>query len=230
MKRPIKTFAVLGLAASLLGLSTVAGIAADKWAPGEAAVAAARKHFFHLGFAMVPYDVGSSTTKAGNPVPGAGLHLNTSYTLSTESGYFLTPNFAIAFSGGYPPTSTSWGAGSTAGLGALGTTTAGIVALNAQYHVTGFGAFQPYVGAGPAYLIVFKNHDRAFTHFHVDNALGFNFQIGADWMLSDRLGFFVDIKRVLLKTKSRGYLGADQVVTNVKLDPTIFSVGLSLRY
>ena len=230
MKRRNAWFVVLSLSASLLGLSASVGFAADKWAPGEAAVAAAKKYFMHLGISAVPYDESSTTTRAGNPVPGADIRLDPNYTVSTESGYFLTPNFAVAFSGGYPPTETSWGAGTTAALGALGKVTGGVMTLNGQYHVTDFGAFMPYVGAGAAYLLVFNTENGALSNFHVSNAFGFNFQIGADWMLSDRFGLFVDLKKVLITTSSRGNLGGDLVASTVRLDPTIYTVGLTVRY
>jgi ribosomal protein L24 len=113
--------------------------------------------------------------------------------------------------------------------------TGGIIELNAQYHFTDFGAFQPYVGGGPAYFHVFDTEDGSLSQFSVKDAFGFNVQIGADWMLSKNLGLFVDIKKVFLSTTSTGThdFGGGTILpvnTDVRLDPTIISVGLTLRY
>ena len=187
MKRRNKLIVVLSLIAAVLGLSTAAGNAADKhpWA----ALDSAQKLFLHLGFAAVPYDESSVITVGGAVFPGGDIGLDPNYTLAAELGFFLTPNFAIAISGGYPPTETARAAGTLAAFGDLGTVTGGITEVNLQYHVKEFGAFQPYVGAGPAYFSVLGTDDRALSGFHIYNAFGFDFQIGADWMVTTTSGF-----------------------------------------
>ena len=185
--------------------------------------------FLHLGLAAVPYDESSVTTVGGAIFTGADIRLDTDYTLAAELGYFFTPNFAIALSGGYPPTKTAWGAGTTAPLGGLGKVTGGIMELNGQYHFAQFGAFQPYVEAGPAYLHVFDTQDGSLTSFRVNDAFGFNFQLGADWMISRNIGLYVDIKKVFMSTIATGY-NRSLVHTDIRLDPTIISTGLTLRY
>ena len=219
---------VLSLTASVLGLSTIAGIAADK--RPSAALDSAQKYFLHLGLAAVPYDESSVITVGGAVSPGGDIGLDPNYTLAAELGFFLTPNFAIAIAGGYPPTETARAAGTLASFGDLGTVTGGITEVNLQYHVREFGAFQPYIGAGPAYFSVFGTTDRALSSFDVHNAFGFNFQIGADWMITNNIGLFFDVKKVLLTTTATGWLGPTPVVSNVKLDPTVISVGLTVRY
>ena len=230
MKHRSYLLAFLGLAAGLLGLSPVACLAADSRPRAETPFAYAPTYFLHLGASAVPYDESSVTTLGGAPFAGADIRLDTDYTLAVELGYFFTPNFAVALSGGYPPTKTAWGAGTAAGLGALGKVTGGIMELNGQYHITDFGAFQPYVGAGPAYLHVFGTKDGSLTSFAVNDAVGFNFQIGADWMMNDKLGLFVDLKKVFLATTATGFSGPTAVNTSIHLDPTVISAGLTLHY
>ncbi len=231
MKRLNSWFAVLSLSASLLGLSASAGLAADKWAPGEAAVAAAQKYFLHLGFSAIPYDENGVVSTPAGQIPGSNIRLDPSYTLNLEAGYFFTPNFALALSSGYPPTVTAWGAGSIANYAGLGKVTGGIMELNAQYHFRDFGAFQPYVGAGPAYFHVFDTKDGTLSQFSVSDAFGFNVQVGADWMMSEHFGLFADLKKVFISTTSSGFApGPVPINADVRLDPTIISVGMTFRY
>jgi outer membrane protein len=231
MKRWNQLSAVVAVTAPLLWLTTGFGLAADKHhAPAATDLApAAHSWFGHLGFMVAPYDEKSTITVGGVTDPTADISLAPSYTVSTEAGYFLTPNIAFAISSGYPPTETAEGAGSISGL-TLGKVTGGMTDFNVQYHLTNFGAFQPYVGAGPTYFAVFGTQDGAITNFRVHPAWGANLQIGADWMLTKNLGLFADVKQVFLSTTSTGSLGGAPVHTDVQLNPTLFSVGLTLRY
>ena len=236
MKRWTHSSAVLVITAPLLALTTAYGLAADKHlAPaGYTAAAdftpAAGSWFGHLGFMAAPYDEKSTISVGGFTDPTADIGLAPSYTLSTEAGYFLTPNIALAISSGYPPTETAKGAGSISALGTLGKVTGGMTDFNVQYHFANFGAFQPYVGAGPTYFAVFGTQDGALTNFRVHPSWGANLQIGADWMLTKNLGLFADVKKVFISTTSTGSLGGAPVNTDVQLNPTLFSVGMTLRY
>jgi outer membrane protein len=224
MKRRSNLFLILGFAASLLSLSTTAGIAADDGAW------TGTPFFLHLGGSVVPYSESATMYNNGTEIPGADINLDPSYTLAVEGGYFLTPNFAIALSGGYPPTVNALAAGSIAAYGSLGKVTGGMIEVNGQYHFTNFGDFQPYVGAGATYFHVFNTQDGVLTGFSVDDSFGFDLQVGADWMFTKNLGIFVDVKKIFISTSSTGYLGTSLTTSDVRLDPTIFSVGMTLRY
>ncbi len=223
MKRRSTSIVVLGLAASLLGLSTAAGVAGDHTWNGT-------PFFLHLGVSAAPYDEAATVTMNGASVPGADISLNDSYSVGFELGYRLTPNFAIALSSGYPPTTTATATGSIAAYGTLGKATGGLIQLNGQYHFTGFGAFQPYIGAGPAYSVVLNNEDGALTGFNVSNAFGFDLQLGADWMLTRNVGIFLDLKKVFISTTASGYASGVPVSADVRLDPTIFTAGIAFQY
>lgn len=225
MKRPISSFVVLGLAASLLGLSSTAGTAGDHpWSLSDA------PFFLHLGASAVPYDESATIAMDGTTIPGANVSFDPSYTAALEFGWYFTPNFAIALSSGYPPTVSAMGAGTIAAYGSLGKVTGGMIELNGQYHFTNFGNFQPYVGAGPTYFHVFNTQDGALSSFAVDDAFGFNLQIGADWMITKNFGLFVDVKKIFISTSARGFAGPSTLTSDVRLDPTIISAGLTLRY
>ena len=64
----------------------------------------------------------------------------------------------------------------------------------------------------------------------MDDAFGAVGQVGADIMLTDRVGFFVDFKKAYLRTAARGQLAGLPVKSDVKLDPAALTGGVVLRF
>lgn len=190
----------------------------------------ARSWFLHLGPVGVFHDESADVRVGGALVAGGDVSIDDDYTLGIEVGYFFTPNFALGFTGGFPPEAVINGAGSLAGTGRIGSAIYGPAILTAQYHVTQFGAFQPYIGAGPAYLIIFDTDDGAVSNFDVDNNFGLALQAGFDVMMGDRWGVFFDVKKLFLGTEARGTIGGAPVRADVTLDPLLVHAGLSVRF
>ena len=101
-----------------------------------------------------------------------------------------------------------------------------------------FGAFQPYIGLGAAYVVMFSNNsDGILSNFSVDPSWSFVTQAGFDYMLTDfglsNWGVFVDAKKLI-------YLNPDfqgdllnlgiHVRTLGKIDPWIASTGITFKY
>lgn len=189
-----------------------------------------QRFYLHVGPAGLFYSEGAKMRAGGTPVPGADVRIPNSLTVAAEIGYFLTPNVAIGLAGGYPPLVKVEARGAITGLGTLGKVDGGPMALTAQYHFTGFGRFQPYVGVGPSLMIVFKDHDGAVTNLKTDHALGVAGQIGFNYMLSDNWGVFVDLKKVYLRAKTQGNLGAAPIRATVTLDPLVLHTGLTYKF
>lgn len=230
--RPV--FRLLFAAAVLAGMTPARAADLALRPSLEAADAAplitAKSWFVHIGPAALILDEGAKIKGAGTRIPGATIKIAPQVTASLEAGYYLTPNVAVAVTLGVPLNPTINGAGTVEAIGKLGSIWYGPTAATAQYHFTNFGPFQPYVGVGPLLLIVFSEHDGALSHFRVDPALGAVAQVGADVMLSDRWGVFVDVKKGYLRTHSKGYLGALPISADVKLDPLVVSGGVTYRF
>lgn len=174
-----------------------------------------------------------------NGVPGLIQNATTrpDYTLGLEAGYFVTPNIAIALSAGVPPVAhlKATGLSLTPFLGTnlLGSVRYGPAMLLAQYHFTNFGAFQPYVGVGAAYVLNFGNiSDGILTNLAVDQNFGFVMQAGADYMLTDHWGVYVDIKKVFYSTDLSGDLLNLNIPirSHVQLDPWAAGAGITFKY
>jgi outer membrane protein len=166
----------------------------------------------------------------GQRLEGANISIKPQATVALEAGYFVSPNLAVSFTGGVPPFAKIEGAGTMAGVGRVGATTYGPMTLTAHYHFTHFGRLQPYMGAGPAFMYVFDEKDAAMSALRVEHAAGFAFQIGADYMITDHLGLFVDVKKAILRTEAKGFYGPFPINADIKLDPLVVHGGLSVRF
>jgi len=221
----------LGLCA---GLTSAAAAAADLGLrgvpPAPPPLTEFQRFYLHVGPAGLFYSEGAKMRAGGTPIPGADIRVPNSFTGAAEIGYFFTPNFAVGLAGGYPPLVKVEARGSITGLGTLGKVDGGPMALTAQYHFTGLGAFQPYIGAGPALMIVFKDHDGVVTDLKTDHALGFAGQIGFNYMLDNNWGVFVDLKKVYLRAKTSGSLGGAPIRATVTLDPLVLHTGLTYKF
>lgn len=167
---------------------------------------------------------------AGTPVDNPGMSTKSHYTPTIQAGRFIGRNFAVALTVGLPPHIEIQGSKALAPFGTLAETTYGPATLTAQYRPLRQGTFQPYVGAGAAYMIVFSTRDAAFRDVEIDNDLSPALEVGADIMLSRRLGIFVDAKKAFLRTEARGTFGGNPVVGKVRLDPWALSVGGTVRF
>jgi outer membrane protein len=190
----------------------------------------ASRWFVHVGPAVVsPYE-SATLTAGGAPVPGADVSIDARWTVEAEVGRYLTPNVAVALAGGYPPTFTVNASGTIAALGQAGKMTGGPAGLLLQYHFNRNGMIQPYVGAGASFLIVFGTKDGAMSHLRAKSAVGTALQAGADVMVNDRWGGFVDVKKAWVGTVATGDLGPMPIRAKVKVDPLVTNVGVTYHF
>ncbi len=143
--------------------------------------------YVDVGLAGLLFDTNASINVAGNPLPGSNLHASNNVTLGLGIGYFVTPNVSLLAVLGVPPTTTLTGQGSLSGL-TLGKVTYGPSMLVANYHFRQFGAFQPFLGAGITYTVVFGTQDNAIANLKVNDSIGAVIRTGFDVMFSDQWG------------------------------------------
>ena len=226
MSRSFHTLAAAAAFAACFGGAR----AADLGGPAPPAPAAEAAPFFvKVGLGGLFLSEKADISVAGRPFPGANVRVKPQTTAIIEAGYNFTPNWAVSFTTGLPPLAKVNGAGLIRPLGRLANVRYGPMALTAHYHFD-FGAFRPYIGAGPGFMVVPKNYDRALTNFEMRNAVGFVGQIGADYMISDRFGLFVDAKKIYLRTSAVGSLAGMPIKAKVKLDPLVLTTGFLARF
>ncbi|CAM3786722.1 OmpW/AlkL family protein [Polaromonas hydrogenivorans] len=188
----------------------------------------------HVGAVAVGLNVKTTAeSPQGTPIPGSSLSAGDGTTLGVEVGYDVTPSWTGRLTVGVPLKSTVTGTGTLSPLGAAGALKYGPAILTATYRLGKFGSFQPYVGAGAAYLIVFSTEDAGVSNFKVKNAFGSALQIGADLDLGGGVGLFIDVKKVYVKTTVTGTVpafGGAPAFASARVDPLLIHAGLSYRF
>lgn len=182
------------------------------------------------GAAVIRFDSSASFVVAGQPQPDSGAKLSNKTAVAIEGDYFLRPDISLSLTIGIPPEVSAAGTGHLAPLGRLGSAMLGNAVLQANYHVTSLGALQPWAGVGVTRLVVFKNKDGAVQNLDVKGAWGSAFQVGADYMLTPKVGVYGSVAKLLVGTDGTATLGPAPVKAKIDLDPLIYQAGLAYRF
>ncbi len=105
-----------------------------------------------------------------------------------------------------------------------------------QFHFAPNGTFDPYVGAGAAYVLIddvdapdeLNNID--FESLDFDDDVGLALNAGLGIRLSDNFGITLDAKYVPLESSARAVRTVGSTDVSFDLNPIILSAGLSLRF
>ncbi len=153
---------------------------------------------------------------------GLGLEVNNKTFAAVDVSYFFTPNFAAELVLTTPQeqrvTSTVLGT-------QLGTFKHLPPTLTLQYHFTGIPLFKPYVGAGVNYTRI---SDVSLGGAGLEkDSWGAALQLGADVPITRNWWFNVDVKKVQIRSD---VTVGGQNLGELKLDPTLASVGIGYRF
>jgi outer membrane protein len=203
--------------------------AADASAPDVQDAKGSYPFFVHVGPGDLLFKAGATVRAAGAVIPGGTVKVDPNLTLITELGYRWR-SFSISLTGGYPPRATVAGAGSLAPLGTLGRIRYGPALLTVQYHFAPWGRVRPYVGAGPAFLLIFGDQDGAVRRLKVQDSTGAVLQGGAEYVISRRWSLALSAKTALLGTKATALLGDAPINAHIRLDPRVIGGGLTFHF
>jgi outer membrane protein len=179
-----------------------------------------------------------ATVKAGGVIiPGADADVSTEVIPALTLSYFFNKNFAVELFCCFAKHEID-GKGAIGPLGEIADTWIFPPALTLQYHFTGMGRFEPYVGAGVQYIDFFDTgtgqNRLGATSVSIDDAWGFTLQAGLDVGLGSGWSLNFDVKKTWLDTTvtwhNNAALGGLNVVGDADLDPWIFSAGLGYRF
>ena len=148
------------------------------------------------------------------------LSINDKWLPEVDISYFINPNVAVELILTVPQKQTL----SAGGL-AIGSFKHLPPTLTAQYHLTNFGGFKPYVGAGVNYTRISSvNLPAGVT---VDrNSFGPALQVGVDIPVAKNMYLNFDIKKVYIRTD---VAAAGVKLGTFKVDPVLVGVGLGWR-
>jgi outer membrane protein len=182
--------------------------------------------FIRVGASMLTLQDTLNLSVGGAPYPGAKLATDNQWTPSVSIGYNFYEHLSAILAVGLPPTMDASGGGSAAALGKLSQVSYGPSALTVQYHPWDDGFFRPYVGFGVSYLHFFHSSVAGvMLDTHLTNDVAPIVQAGSDFMVTDRFGFFVDVKKAWLETTATGTLFGAPVVGVAPIHPLVATVG-----
>ncbi|MFN2100686.1 OmpW/AlkL family protein [Altererythrobacter sp. MF3-039] len=167
---------------------------------------------------------------------GTQSEANNNITPTVAVEYFISNNFSIETIAGV----TQHDVDGLGGLdGAELVSDAKIIpgTVTLKYHFDVGSGFKPYIGAGPAYFIVFGDDAGAdvaalgVTDVDLTNEFGFALQAGADIALSEGFGLSIDAKRYFIGTDARFFVDDTEIIrTKHDLDPWVLSAGAYFRF
>lgn len=189
-------------------------------------------YWIHLGPTFVQFENGGDVTVGGGIVPNASTRATDNTTLGFELGYDLTPHYSVRLTLGIPPTTNVEGTGNLSNPQPLAKVTYGPAVLSATWHPLGRAAFSPYIGAGLNYPIIFKVEDQFLVNAHVQSKIGTAIQVGADYVIDEKWGLFLDVKKLFAEVDVTANLpgGGPAATTTAKLNPLVVQAGVSYRF
>ncbi|MBQ0133490.1 MAG: OmpW family protein [Comamonas sp.] len=161
----------------------------------------------------------------GGPAGAVGVSINNKTLPEVDISYYFTPNFAAELILTVPQKQDVRLNGAK-----IGTLKHLPPVLLAQYHVTGLGAFKPYVGAGVNYTR-FSSVNIAGGAVTIDkNSFGAAIQVGFDYALDKNWSLNLDVKKVSLGTKVDATGAGLGKLGKLKVDPVLIGVGVGYRF
>jgi outer membrane protein len=158
--------------------------------------------------------------------PSNAVHVNSKLIPEFDVSYAFTSQFSAELVLTIPQTQDV----TLQGVGKLGTFNHLPPTLLAQYHfIAPSAAFQPYVGAGLNYTLIWGTNlsvagvPLALEH----NSLGLALQAGCDYDLGNNQFLNLDVKYVGLQSDVKA---GGARLTTAKLDPWLFSLGYGWRF
>lgn len=184
----------------------------------------------HVGPAMLSLQDEASMSVAGQHVPGATIQTEDQSTPTVEISRYVADQFAVSLTIGLPPRAEIDGAGAFQGVGRLANVDYGPAALTMQYHPLRGKRFDPYIGAGFAYMLITNTQDGLMQNVEVENDFGAALQAGVNVSVNEKVGMFVDVKKAFLTTQAVGTVFGQDAVADVVMDPLVVSAGASVTF
>lgn len=107
--------------------------------------------------------------------------------------------------------------------------------LTVQYHFYPVKNLKPYVGAGLNYTIFYSvDEGNTVKDVKYDNALGYAFQLGFDYMVTDKFFVNVDVKKIFLSTDvtvdASNLAAGLSIPADVDINPLLVGIGVGMKF
>ncbi len=184
----------------------------------------------------------SSGIKLGSTDLGGKATVDSDTQLGLNFAYMLTDNVGLELLAATPFSHNVDVAGSPAGLDALNGKLGTIKHLPPTVSVVWYplhsnSVFQPYLGAGVNFTWFFDESvsseakAKNFRGLDLENSWGLAAQIGADFMLTDRIMLNGQIRYIDIDSTGTTNLdGVGRLKVDVDVDPMVYMVGLGYKF
>lgn len=180
-------------------------------------------------------DISTATT---GPLAGTKATLDSDTQLGLNFAYMVTDNIGIELLAATPFQHTVGLKGMPLNLdGKLGDIKHLPPTLSAVYYpLASQSAFQPYVGLGINYTIFFdedltsQRTGQGFSNLELDDSWGLAAQIGADYMLTDKVMLNAQVRWIDIDTEATADSAFGKVKVDVDVDPMVYMVGLGYKF
>lgn len=107
--------------------------------------------------------------------------------------------------------------------------------LTVQYHFYATQKLKPYVGAGVNYTIFYNvKEGNTVKDVKYDNAFGYAFQLGIDYMINDTFFINVDAKKIFLNTDvtvdASNLAPGLSIPAKVDINPLLLGFGVGMKF
>ena len=192
------------------------------------------------GFTNVSPNDDASNITAGGEDLGVSLSVDSNTQFGLNIAYFLTDNVNIELLAATPFThDVDFSVEDPLGTGTkLGEVTHLPPSITANYYfMDASSAFQPYVGAGVNFTIIFDeeftsaNENAGLSDLDLDNSFGLTAQIGADYKIDDQWHLNASVRYIDIDTEASFKVGeANGRVNDIQIDPTVFTISLGYTF
>jgi len=225
------------LTATMLGSLGAAAIAADLAPPPPAPVVVPevfQPFQIHLdATGVVSQNGGILTTNPGGAFISGGFKASDAVIPELDLSYYFTKNWAVELVCCISYHNLYLDGGSLANT-KVGHTLIFPPTLFAQYHITDFGKFQPYVGIGVNYTHYFSTSPNGalLSYAAIRDSWGVAGQVGFDYMLDDHWGLNFNVKKIMMQPHvNAGIAGGPINLTGqADINPWMFSGGITFRF
>lgn len=189
-----------------------------------------------------PHERSSGVKASGIGDIGGKATLNSNTQLGLNFAYMVTDNVGIELLAASPFSHDVHLKGTAAGSavdGKLGKIKHLPPTLSVVYYpMDKNSAFQPYVGAGVNYTWFFDEtvsssaKAKGFNSLDLKNSWGLAAQVGADYMLTDKLMFNAQLRYIDIDTRAHvnNSVLNTRAKVDVKVDPWVYMVGLGYKF
>ena len=191
------------------------------------------------GLATVAPDESTSDVNVGGDL-GFGLTIDNNTQLGLTVAYFFSDRMNVEVLAATPfKHDITFSVADPLGTGdQLGEVTHLPPTVTVNYYFNDpSSAFQPYVGAGLNYTIIFNeeftaaNEQAGLSNISLDNSFGAAMQVGMDYMINDKWFLNAAVRWIDIDTEATFNLGdAQGSVGSIEIDPWVYSISVGYRF